>query len=81
MMNNNNCNYRSNNQQQQEVVGSYFLGLAREASNMKEENMEEDTEDEEATAGCGATGTWVGPAVDSELVRMGFLFFFSFFQI
>ena len=46
---------------------------------MKEENMEEDTEDEEAMAGCGATGTWVGPAVDSELVRMGFLFFFFFF--
>jgi hypothetical protein len=79
MTNNNNCNYGSNNQQQQEAVGSYFLGPAREASNMKEENMEEDTEDEEATAGYGTTGTWVGPAVGGELVRMEFLFSFFFF--
>uniref|UniRef100_A0A2N9IL10 Uncharacterized protein n=1 Tax=Fagus sylvatica TaxID=28930 RepID=A0A2N9IL10_FAGSY len=69
MTNNNNCNYGSNNQQQQEVVGSYFLGPAREASNMKEENMEEDTEDEEATAGYGTTGTWVGAAVGGTRIK------------
>ncbi len=45
--NNNNSNSGSKNQLQ-EMVGSYFLELARGTSKMKEENMEEDMGDEEA---------------------------------
>ena len=52
MTNNNNNNNNNSNSgsksQLQEMVGSYFLELARGTSKMKEENMEEDMGDEEA---------------------------------